>query len=67
MPTNVTYTLHDVNEESQGIYAVEMVPTGTAIETGSEGQGRDEVAIVILRKHSVNVLKGHDLKVLGQT
>ncbi|KAL5107767.1 Hemicentin-1 [Taenia crassiceps] len=48
VPTNVTYTLHDVNEESQGIYAVVMVPTGTGAEAAPEGQGRDEVAVVIL-------------------
>ena len=52
MPTNVTYMLHDVNEESQGIYAVEMVPTGTGLETGTEVREKDEVAIVILRKYS---------------
>lgn len=46
----MTFTLPDVNEESQGIYAVEMVPTGTGIDTGSESQGKDEVAVVILRK-----------------
>ncbi|EUB62928.1 Hemicentin-1 [Echinococcus granulosus] len=48
VPTNVTYTLHDANEESQGIYAVVMVPTGIGVETRPEGQGRDEVAVVIL-------------------
>lgn len=54
MPTNVTYTLHDVNEDSQGIYAAVMIPTGTGVEAGPEGQGRDEVAVVILRKFPLN-------------
>ncbi|VUZ55036.1 unnamed protein product [Hymenolepis diminuta] len=48
VPTNVTYTLQDVNEESQGIYAVEMVPTAVGLETRPEGEGKDEVALVIL-------------------
>lgn len=45
----MTYTLQDVNEESQGIYAVEMVPTAVGLETRPEGDGKDEVALVILR------------------
>uniref|UniRef100_A0A5K3F1W2 Hemicentin-1 n=1 Tax=Mesocestoides corti TaxID=53468 RepID=A0A5K3F1W2_MESCO len=48
VPTNVTYTLFDVNEESQGIYAVEMVATGTGVEVGPETQRKDEIAVVIL-------------------
>ncbi len=46
----MTYTLTDVNEESQGIYAVEMIGTGTTIAGQGEGTRKDEVAVVILRK-----------------
>ncbi|VDN96274.1 unnamed protein product [Rodentolepis nana] len=48
VPTNVTYTLYDVNEESQGIYAVEMVPAGAGQDAGPGRVGKDKVALVIL-------------------
>lgn len=41
----------DVNEESQGIYTVKMVGTELEVDSdGAEGQRKDEVAVVVLRK-----------------
>ncbi|CAH8874719.1 unnamed protein product [Trichobilharzia szidati] len=47
-PTSVMYTITDANEESQGIYTVEVVPTITDGEKKIEGQYQDEVSVIIL-------------------
>ncbi|CAH8671633.1 unnamed protein product [Schistosoma margrebowiei] len=49
-PTNVLYTITDVNEESHGIYSVEVIPTVTDDEKKIEGQYKDEISVNILRK-----------------
>ncbi|KAH9592566.1 hypothetical protein MS3_00004447 [Schistosoma haematobium] len=47
-PTNVLYTITDVNEESHGIYSVEVIPTVTDDEKKIEGQYKDEISVNIL-------------------
>ncbi|CAH8298485.1 unnamed protein product, partial [Schistosoma turkestanicum] len=47
-PTNVVYTITDVNEESHGIYSVEVIPTVTDDEKKMQGQYQDEISVIIL-------------------
>lgn len=44
------YTITDVNEESHGIYSVEVIPTVTDDEKKIDGQYKDEISVNILRK-----------------
>ncbi|CAH8631898.1 unnamed protein product, partial [Dicrocoelium dendriticum] len=46
--TTVQYTIADVNEDSQGIYAAEVQPTVTETDLQIEGEYKDEVAVVVL-------------------
>ncbi|RTG86750.1 hemicentin [Schistosoma bovis] len=47
-PSNVLYTITDVNEESHGIYSVEVIPTVTDDEKKIDGQYKDEISVNIL-------------------
>ncbi|OON13896.1 immunoglobulin domain protein [Opisthorchis viverrini] len=49
-PGSVLYTITDANEDSHGIYAAEVHPTITEGDPKIDGEFKDEVAVVILRK-----------------
>lgn len=44
------FVITDANEDSHGIYAAEVLPTVASGETKVEGEYKDEVEVIILRK-----------------